>query len=269
MIEGKNRMSFPYQRYEVLSGPLKAYYPPGQEDLARQILQEVQQAGEQLSQLLNLPMPDMELLLVGAIEWEFVPQEEEQAESPSTMLPYWTDLTEPPMLVVPQVMDEIIGEATPEKRSLLLYHELAHAFLESDPRPWPEDSPLWADEWQLQFAAFWLFRQLHGQFEHITDDLQRQFAEIFEPEPDGKTPVTIRGFDWYEDTTPEDYLEYALLLEKFAVDLLIRYNATILPHFLNVYRQERQILLSDEVTKMLGEVLGSGGEEWLEDLVYF
>lgn len=263
-------MSFPYQRYEILSGPLKTYYPPGQEMPARQILQEIVQAGEQLSQLLDLSMPALEILCVDAADWEFVPlEEEEQASSPSTMLPYWTDTTDLPTLVVPQVMDEIIGEATPEKRSLLLYHELAHAFLESDPRPWPEDSPLWADEWQLQFAAFWLFRQLHGQFEHITDDLQRQFAEIFEPEPDGKTPVTIRGFDWYEDTLPEDYLEYALLLEKFAVDLLTRYNATILPRFLERYRQERPVLLSDEVTKMLGEVLGPGGEEWLEDLVYF
>lgn len=262
-------MTFPYQRYETLAESLKTFYPPGQEAMARQIAQEVAQAGMHLSRLLDRPLPAMEILLVGAPEWELVPREEEPDDSLETMLPYWTDVTKPPTLVVPEIMDEIIGEASSEKRALLLYHELAHAFLASDPRPWPEESPLWADEWQLQFAAFWLFRQVHGPFEHITDDLQRQFAEIFEPEADGKTPMTVRSFDWYEDTTPTDYLAYALLLEKFAVDLLTRYNAAILPRFLERYRQQRRELQSDEVTTMLGEVLGPGGEEWLEQLVYF
>jgi hypothetical protein len=97
-------------------------------------------------------------------------------------------------------------------------------------------------------------------------DLHKQFAESFEPEPDGKTPVTVRGFDWYEDTAPEDYLEYALLLEKFAIDLLARYDATILPRFMERYRQATPVLLSDEVTTMLAEVLGpavkSGWRIW-------
>jgi hypothetical protein len=262
-------MTFPYQRYATLAEPLKTAYPPGQEALARQIAQEVALASTHLSRLLDLPLPALEILLVGATEWEFVPREEEADESLATMLPYWTDATRPPTLVVPEIMDDIIGEATGEKRALLLYHELAHAFLASDLRPWPDESPLWADEWQLQFAGFWLFQQMHGPFEHITDDLQRQFAAIFEPEADGKTPMTVRGFDWYEDTTPADYLAYALLLEKFAVDLLKRYDAAILPRFLAHYRQPRQELLSDEVTTMLGAVLGPGGEEWLEQLVYF
>jgi hypothetical protein len=263
-------MAFPYAQYRTLAEPLKTWYPAGQEELARQLLQEIDRASRLLGQLLNLSMPRMELLVVAAADWEFVPlEDEEEAGVPTPMLPFWTDVTEPPTLVVPEQMDEIIGEATPEKRSLLLYHELAHAFLEHDPRPWPEEAPLWADEWQLQFSAFWLFQQIHGQIENITADLHQQFAESFEPEADGKTPVTVRGFDWYEDTSPEDYLEYVLLLEKFAIDLLTRYDATILPRFLERYRRERPALLSDEVTLMLAEVLGPGGEEWLEDLAYF
>lgn len=271
-MQGKKN-HFPYEQYETLASmaePIKTYYPTGQETLARQVFQEVEQASKLLGQLLDLPKPAMQILLVAAADWEFTPQEDEdEEESPATMLPYWTGVTEPPTLVVPVQMDEIMGEATPEKRSLLLYHELMHAFLESDPRPWPDESPLWADEWQLQFAAFWLFRQIHGENEQITADLHQQFAEIFEPEPDGKTPVTVRGFDWYEDTAPEDYLEFALLLEKFAIDLLARYDATILPRFMERYRREVPVLLSDEITKILAEVLGPGGEEWLEELVYF
>ena len=262
-------MAFPYEQYETLAEPLTMYYPKGQEELARQLFQEVHKASTLLGQLLGLSMPALEVLVVASSDWQQVPTEDEdEAEPPTTMLPYWTDTTETPTLVVPEQMDEIMGEASPEKRSLLLYHELAHAFLEHDPRPWPADSPLWADEWPLQFAAFWLFQQIHGQIEHITEDLHQQFAAIFEPEADGKTPVTVRGFDWYEDTTPEDYLEFALLLENFATDLLARYDPTILPRFLDRYRHETP-LLSDDVTKMLANVLGEDGEEWLEELVYF
>jgi hypothetical protein len=122
----------------------------------------------------------------------------------------------------------------------------------------------------MQFAAFWLYREIHGPIEQITADLQEQFAAIFEPEEDGKTPVTVRGFDWYEDTSPEDYLEFVLLLEKFAIDLLARYSEKILPQFLKLYRNAgAKTLLSDDVTRMLAGVLGDGGEEWLENLTYF
>ena len=261
--------SFSYIKYENLAGMQKIYYPVGQEALARRVQQEIEQAAKLFGALLDQPTPKLELLVVARDDWESAPPEDEEADGPpSTMLPYWTDVTEPPTLVIPEQMDEIIGESTPEKLSLLLYHELAHAFLEADERPWPEEAPLWADEWPLQFAAFWLFQQINGTIENITTDLHRQFAESFTPEADGKTPITVRGFDWDEDTSPEDYLEFALLLEKFAIDLLTRYDATILPRFLDRYRQETA-LLSDDVTLMLAAVLGQDGEEWLENLVYF
>ncbi len=67
----------------------------------------------------------------------------------------------------------------------------------------------------------------------------------------------------------EDYLTYELLLEQFAADLLAKYEPDVLPRFLDLYRQERAVLLSDDATIMLVSVLGAGGEEWLESLVYF
>lgn len=264
-------MAFPYERYATLHKPLKTYYPAEQAELAQRIVSEIDQAGQLLSELLGQPLPPIEILIAAKTDWELVPQESEgeEYEASAPMLPYWTDVTSPPTLVIPEEMDEIIGEATAEKLSLLLYHELTHAFMESDQRPWPEENPLWADEWQLQFGAFWLFQQIHGTIEDITADLHQQFATIFEPEPDGKTPITVRGFDWDEDTTPEAYLEFVLLLEKFAGDLLACYDGTILPRFLERYRQDVSMLLSDEVTLMLAETLGVGGEQWLENLVYF
>ncbi len=260
-------MLFPYERYETLAEPLTIHYPTGGESRARWVCQKIDRAGQLLTQLLGQPMPELEILLVATTDWHLAPRDEaDELDKPH---PYWTDTTSPSCIVVPLEIDPIFGEPTQEKLAFALYHELALAFLGNDPRPWPDEYPLWADEWQLKFAALWLSQQIDGQQGVVNKDLHEQYAEIFEPEPDGKTPVTVRGFDWYEDTTPEDYLCYELLLEQFAADLLAQYSPEILPRFLALYRTDRNVFLSDEVTEMLGMVLGPGGVEWVEGLVYF
>src|SRR6266699_132745 len=262
-----NRVFFPYERYETLAEPLTVYYPANEDEFARWVFQAIDKAGKLLTNLLGQPMPDIELLLVSPDDWNLAPRdEEEQSGNPH---PFWTDVTTPPTIVVPLELDPIFGEPTLEKLAFMLYHELALAYLENDPRPYPQEYPLWADEWQLKFAALWLAQKLNGQQGIVNTDLREKYAEIFEPEPDGKTPVTIRSFDWYEDTNVEDYLCYELLLEQFAADLLAHYGSEVLPRFLTLYRKDYSILLSDEVTAMLGDALGSDGVEWLESLIYF
>jgi hypothetical protein len=260
-------MSFLDERYETLPEPIMVQYPTGHDDTARWIAQTIEQAGMLLTQLLGLPLPKMQLMLVAEADWDEAPRDD--PDQPNILLPYWTDVTLPPCIVIPERLDPILGAPTQKKLAFLLYHELTHACLEEDPRPWPAESPLWADEWPLQYAALWLAQQVDGQLSTVMQDLHEQNAEMFEPEADGKTPVTVRGFDWYEDTTPEDYLLYNLLLEQFAADLLAHYSPEILPRFLDLYRKNVDVLLSDEVTEMLATVLGPGGVEWLEELVYF
>lgn len=260
-------MPFPYEQYETLAEPLTIYYPMGKETLAHWIIQSIDKAGQLLSQLLDQAMPEMEIILVAPTDWDVAPRED--PEEPNIELPYWTNATQPPSIVIPSHFETIIGTPAQEKQTFLFYTALVQAFLEDDPRPWPSESPLWADEWQLQFAALWLTQQVHGQSGVVMKDLHTQYAEIFEPEPDGKTPVTIRGFDWYEDTSPQDYLIFNLLLEQFAADLLANFSPEILPHFLDLYRKDFPMLLSDDVTAILASVLGPGGAEWLEELVYF
>ena len=260
-------MPFPYEHYQTLAEPMKVYYPSGQDALARWVFQSVDKASKLLAQLLEIPAPEMEIIVVAPTDWQNAPREE--PEEPPMLLPYWTDVTDPPSLVVPTQLDPIMGSYSQEKLAFLLFHELTHAFLDGDPRPWPLESPLWADEWQLQFAALWLFHTIYHTQGIVMTDLREQYAEIFEPEADGKTPVTVRGFDWYEDTTPQDYLEYTLLLEQFAADLLARYDPAILPRFMELYRRADAEWLSDDVTNLLAATLGEGGEAWLEELVYF
>ena len=261
-----SKVSFPYDRYRTLAEPLTVYYPEAEEEFARWVLLSINKAGNLLTNLLGQPMPEVKLLLVAPNDWNLVPRdEEEELQNPH---PFWTDVTSPPTLVVPLELDAIFGEPTLEKLAFTLYHELTLAYLENDSRPYPLEYPLWADEWQLKFAALWVSQQISGHEDIVSKDLFEKYAEIFEPEEDGKTPVTIRGFDWYEDTIAEDYLCYELLLEQLAADILKQYGPKVLPRFLTLYRKERNILLSDEVTEMLGAALGAGGVEWLDELVY-
>jgi hypothetical protein len=260
-------MDFPYGRYKTLVQQFKLYYPPEEEDLARWIIPTLEKAIEALEGLLGKFETTMEVLIVPPADWSLAPHDDaEQLQSPH---PYWTAVTSPPTLVVPTQIDTIFGSMTATKFAFILYHELALAFAELDPRPWPEDYPLWADEWPLKFAALWLSHTLDHQDGLVNQDIAKRFEDLFEPEEDGKTPVTIRGFDWYEDTEQEDYLQFQILLEQFAADLLACYPPTILPRFLELYRTKKDKLLSDEVTSMLSQVLGPGGNLWLEDLVYF
>ena len=270
--DNTNNSRFPYENYETLAEPLTTYYPTGEEDIARWAFQTVEKGSQRLSQMLDLLQPEMEVLVVAPSDWSMAPRDEDDEgdeEDLANPHPYWTDSVSPPVLVVPTELGAIFGEPTQAKLAFMLYHELTLAYLESDPAPWPEESPLWADEWQLKFAALSLAQQLNGQKGIVNSDLFDKYAEIFEPEEDGKTPITIRGFDWYDDTNAEDYLCYELLLEQFSADLLATYGPGVLPRFLADYRSGRDVLLSDEVTEMLGDALGPGGTEWLDNLTYF
>jgi len=260
-------MPFPYEKYERVFEPFSVYYSESQDSLIHLVIQSVDQANHRLMQLLDQPRLNLQVIMVARSDWHAMPHDD--PEEPGNALPYWTNVTHPPSLVIPSQLDPIIGLSSQEKLIYLIDTVLIQAFLENDPRPWPEESPLWADEWQIQFAALWLMQQLNGHSGIVMKDLHENYAEIFEPELDGKTPVTIRGFDWYEDTSDEDYLIFNLLLERFAADLLQKYYPDILPRFIALYRNDYSVLLSDDVTGMFANVLGPGGAEWLEALVYF
>ncbi len=162
-------MLFPYERYKTLTQPFSVHYPTDEETFARSVLQTINAAAHLLTGLLGVAMPDFEILLVDMIDWPLVPHSE--LEEIATPHPYWTDVTSPPCIVVPIEVDPIFGEITPQKFAFMLYHELALALLEEDPRPWPASSPLWADEWQFKFVAVCLSQRLDNVQSVVNDRL--------------------------------------------------------------------------------------------------
>src|SRR6266566_9914064 len=111
-------MGFPYDHYKKLAGPLTAYYPSNEEELADWIAQTLEKASERLTQLFEWPMPDMEVLLVKPEDWSLVPRDDlEEERAPR---PYWTDETSPPTIVVPTEIDPTFGTITRETIALML-----------------------------------------------------------------------------------------------------------------------------------------------------
>jgi len=119
-------MHFSYDRYEKLAGPLTAYYPSDEEELANWIVQTIGKASERLTQLFERPMPDLEILVVKPEDWSLVPRSDLEEER--VRRPYWTDDTNPPTLVVPTEIDPTFGAITRGKIAFMLYHELALLF---------------------------------------------------------------------------------------------------------------------------------------------
>jgi hypothetical protein len=260
-------MDFPYEQYNTLAGALTTHYPAGEEAYAQRVSQAAEKAVDQLFQLFGRATPELQLLIVAAEDWETAPHDDK--EELNAPYPYLTDATSPPTIVVPVVPETTFDPVMQEKLDFALYHELTLAFLEDDPRPWPEDYPLWADEWQIKFIALWLAHTLDNQQGIVNKDLYEEYVEAFEPEADGKTLFTIREFEWYEDTEPEDYLCFEILLEQFAADLLERYDINIVLRFLDRYRAGHKSLSNDDVTAMLADALGPDGQEWLKHIPYF
>ena len=69
--------------------------------------------------------------------------------------------------------------------------------------------------------------------------------------------------------TAADRIDFGGELEQFAADLLTRNGPEVLPHFLALYRKDYNVLLSEDVTEMLGSAIGPNGTRWLDELTYF
>src|SRR5260370_35664389 len=107
--------------------PLNFYYRTGQDSLARWIFQSINKAGKLLTQLLDRPLPEMKIILAVPTDWSYAPRED--PEEPHDALPYWTNATQPPSIVLPSHLDPIIRIHTQEELVFLLYAELVYASL--------------------------------------------------------------------------------------------------------------------------------------------
>jgi hypothetical protein len=127
--------------YGRLEGAIPVAYPPGLEERAAEARDVLEAGAASLSEILGVETPELEALLVADDDWERTPRENERPYPPG--LPYFTRAATPPALVLPETLSPAFEPRTATTGALVLWHELAHAFLLREPVPC---APAWLRE---------------------------------------------------------------------------------------------------------------------------
>lgn len=220
-------------------------HAPALTDRGRQVLDHLESGFATVPDLLGLPAPALEAMIVADEEWSQAPRESSRAYP--TGLPYFTRATNPPALVLPETLSAAIQPRTPATLPLVVHHELAHAFLAGRMAARPS---AWLRELPPQATSAAMARR-EGQ------PLDEHLSEI----PEVRSPgFTIRSFRTPAGAEAQMAFQNLLLklgaaaLEEFGEGFLVRLSSALC---------EGCELDEARAAGVLADALGEGGREWL------
>lgn len=195
-----------------------------------------------LPELLGLPAPELEALLVADGDWEAAPRDNSRPYPRG--LPYFTRAAEPPALVIPGELSEAIQPQTRVTLPLVVGHELAHAFLAGKVAT---NTPAWLRELPPQTASAAVAR---GQRLPLRDHLARIESPGF----------TVRGFR--SPASVAEQMAFQNLLLKLGADALEDFGEDFLRRLVRALQRKVEV---DEprAEELLAGALGEGGRQWL------
>src|SRR5215207_5758206 len=117
--------------YERLDGGIPVVHPPGMGERAAEMRRLLEAGNLSISAVLEVEPPELEALLVAESDWEDAPRENAHPYPPG--LPYFTRSVRPPALVLPETLSPAFRPRTAATGALVVWHELAHAFLLREP----------------------------------------------------------------------------------------------------------------------------------------
>ncbi|MGI8860389.1 MAG: hypothetical protein ACR2HO_09595, partial [Rubrobacteraceae bacterium] len=133
VTERREQSSASFPGYERLDGAVSIFHPMGMEDWAGETRDLLDTGAKTFSEILGVETPDLSALLTANEDWEDAPREGEGPYPPG--LPYLTQSAEPPVLVLPEALSPAFRPRTSATWPLVVWHELAHAFLLQKPAP--------------------------------------------------------------------------------------------------------------------------------------
>ena len=197
-----------------------------------------------LSEILAVEPPELEALLVADEDREEAPRAYESPYPPG--LPYFTRAARPPTLVLPETLSPAFWPRTDATGALVVWHELAHAFLLREPVP---RTPAWLRELVPQaLAAAVALRAGLPLDEHLME---------IEASPGS----TVRGFGERSDAAAQ--MAFQNLLLALGAAALERFGEGFLRTLAHALWSEREVIGGDRAEELLAESLGPGGWEWL------
>ena len=216
----------------------------GMEDRAGETRGLLDEGTGTLSEILDTGTPDLSALLVADEDWVDAPREG-QRPYPSG-LPYLTQSIDPPTLVMPGTLSEVFEPRTLATWPLVVWHELAHAFLLQRPVP---RTPVWMREFVPQALAAAVARRNGVLSQHL--------EAVATP-----SDLTIRDFGGPADAKQQMAFQNALLglgsaaLEEFGEDFPGR--------LVHALWNQTEIVGEARAEQLLADALGPDSRSWLE-----
>ena len=227
-----------------MGGSVSVFHPPGMEVWSTEVRDLLKTGAACISEILNAATPQLEALLITDTDWRDAPREHERPYPPG--LPYLTQSVEPPVMVLPETLSPVFQPRTSATWPLVVWHELAHAFLLQRPVP---RSPAWLRELMPQALSAAVARRA---------GLLDGYLERIEPAPG----LTVRGFVAPADA--ERQMAFQNLLLRLGAAALEEFGEGFLRRLANTLWQETEVVGEERAEELFAGSLGHGGREWLE-----
>ena len=236
--------------YERLEGAIPVAHPPGLGERAAKTRALLETGAASLSEILGVETPELEALLVADEDWELAPRENARPYPPG--LPYFTRAATPPALVLPETLSSAFEPRTDVTGALVVWHELAHAFLLREPVP---RTPIWLREFLPQ--------SLSAAAAHRTGlPLEEHLQEI-----DQDPGFTVRSFGGKAEA--EDQMSFQNLLLVLGAAALEKFGEGFLKRLALALWEETDVVGERRAEELLAGSLGPGGREWLASRAEF
>jgi hypothetical protein len=219
-------------------------YSPRLKAKALQVEDYLGEGYRALSGMLSVEPPVVSALLVADEDWTGAPRDNARPYPPG--LPYFTRSVEPPALVLPEDLSSVFGPGTDATLPLIIWHELAHAFLLSRE---VVRTPAWLGELVAQAASAAIARRAHLSLEDHLSQVDR--------EP-GFTVRNFRG-----PAGARDQMSFQNLLLVLASAALEEFGEGFLRRLFYGLWEEDEIVDGERAEELLAGALGPGGREWL------
>lgn len=230
--------------YGRAGGAVPVRHAPGSAGRAREVRRLLEAGAEELSEVLGTGPPELEALLVADGDRREAPRESERPYPPG--LPYFTRAAELPVLVLPETLSPDIRPRTGTTMPLIVWHELAHAFLLQRE---VVRTPIWLRELAPQAAAAAVARRTGLS-------LEEHLARI-----DRSPGFTARTFGVPADA--ERQMAFQNLLLVLGVAALEEFGEGFLKGLVRALWEDEDVVGEERAEELLAGALGPGGREWL------
>ena len=197
-----------------------------------------------LSDMLETEPPELEALMVAEGDWSEAPREGRRVYPHG--LPYFTRSVRPPALVLPENLTPAILPRTSATWPLVVWHELAHAFLL---RGEVVRTPAWFGELIPQ-AASAAVASRSGL------PLEEHFSKV-----DRNPGFTVRSLAGKADAQTQMAFQNLLLVLGAAA--LAEFGEGWLGRLVHALREEPEVVGEERAEELLAGALGPEGREWL------